>query len=141
MPSPFNPDLTSHPVLRLIPGRLEAEVMEDLWTYGASRVRDVMRRLDRSVAYTTVMTTLHRLYRKNLLQRNKDDRAYLYSPLVTREEWKYQVARAVVAKLLTGPQALREVLIASLLEAVGQQEVQLLEEIEKRMRRLSANRD
>ena len=57
-------DRTSPQRLQL--GPLEVEVMEVVWTMGACNVRDVVERLDRKLAYTTVMTTLDRLYKKSL---------------------------------------------------------------------------
>ena len=124
----------SRTILRLILGPLETQVMEVLWMSGRCSVREVINKLDRSLAYTTVMTTLDRLYRKNLVHRRKRERAYLYSPRLTSQQWKEKVARDVVAKLLAGTQTSREVLIACLLEAVDQQDALLLREIEKRMR-------
>jgi len=120
-------------MLRVILGPLEAEVMEILWAHGECSVREVVRKLDRDIAYTTVMTTLDRLHRKDLLSRRRRLRAFLYRPSVTREEWKEQVARALIAKLLAGPEASREVLLTCLLEAVGQDPL-LLRDLEKRMR-------
>jgi predicted transcriptional regulator len=70
--------------------------MEVLWTRGECKVREVMRTLDRDLAYTTVMTTLDRLFRKKLLGRRKSGRAYIYSPRITCQEWKDKVARDVV---------------------------------------------
>jgi predicted transcriptional regulator len=119
-------------------GSLEAQVMEVLWTRGECKVREVMRTLDRDLAYTTVMTTLDRLFRKKLVDRRKSTRAYIYSPRLTCQEWKNRLARDVVARLLAGPQSSREALIACLLEAVGTQDALLLEfqkEIRKRRSR------
>lgn len=68
-------------------GELEATVMEHLWQADRPRsVRDVLEELqqDRSIAYTTVMTVMERLYRKGVLTRVEDGRAYLYKPLQTR---------------------------------------------------------
>src|SRR5438128_8928980 len=48
-------------------GPLEITVMEILWQRGESNVRDVAEKLDRPLAYTTVMTTLDRLFKKGLL--------------------------------------------------------------------------
>jgi predicted transcriptional regulator len=130
-----SPVPAGHTVLRLIPGRLEIQIMEDLWAHGEVTVRDVVSRLDRPRAYTTIMTTLDRLYRKNMVRRRVLDRAYLYSPRLSRQDWKYEVARSVVAKLLAGSPTSRELLLACLLEAAGQQEARLLSELKKRMRK------
>ena len=53
--------MVSHTVLRLILGPLETEAMGVLWMHGECKVREVVRRLGRQIAYTTVMTTLDRL--------------------------------------------------------------------------------
>ena len=123
----------SHTVLRLILGPLETEVMEVLWMNGDCRVREVVRQLHREIAYTTVMTTLDRLFKKNLVCRRICDRAYIYSPRVTCQQWRERVVHDVVAKLLAGPKATRELLLSALLEAIQQQDSQLLRELNKGM--------
>jgi predicted transcriptional regulator len=50
----------------------EITLMEILWTHGESNVREVVDRLDRPLAYTTVMTTLDRLFKKGILERRKE---------------------------------------------------------------------
>lgn len=50
-------------------------------------VRD-LQPLFPDVAYTTLMTTLDRLHRKQLLSRRKEGRAFLYSPRDTREGFR-----------------------------------------------------
>jgi predicted transcriptional regulator len=70
-------------------GDLEREVMTQLWdAAGPLTVRQVHERLqrDRDLAYTTVMTVLDRLAKKDVVTRQKEDRAYLYAPAQTREE-------------------------------------------------------
>jgi hypothetical protein len=57
-------------------GHLEGRVMDILWTQGESSVQAVIDRLERPLAYTTVMTTLDRLFKKGLLNRRKRARAY-----------------------------------------------------------------
>lgn len=128
-----------HTVLRLILGPLETQVMEVLWNCGECSVREVVKGLNHEVAYTTVMTTLERLFKKGLVSRQKRSRAYFYWSRVSCQEWKDKIARDVVAKLLAGPHASREALIACLLEAVEQQEELLLQEIEKRIRETHFN--
>jgi len=85
-------------------GPLETEIMELLWKKSPSSVRDIYERLldDRRIAYTTVMTVLNRLFEKGLLERSQEGRAYLYSPVQTREEYCSETIRTVVQGLLSG---------------------------------------
>jgi predicted transcriptional regulator len=115
-------------------GHLELTVMEILWARGESNVHDVVRRLERPLAYTTVMTTLDRLFKKHLLVRRKSERAYLYVPRWTREEWEQKRAGEIVAGFLASPQASGDLLISSLVDAVGQYDTALLDDLEKKIR-------
>ncbi len=115
-------------------GHLENAVMEILWRRGESNVHDVVRSLDRPLAYTTVMTTLDRLFKKGLLDRRKSERAYFYSPRLSRQEWEHKVAADFVAGYLARPQPAGELLISCLVEAVGGQNEALLDELEKKVR-------
>ena len=114
-------------------GRLETRVMDILWERGECNVREVAERLSRPLAYTTVMTTLDRLFKKGFLLRHKTDRAFFYSPRLSRQEWSRQIANEFVAGFLAGPQTSREVLISGLLDAVGQHDAALLEELEQKI--------
>ena len=60
-------------------GQREREVLSVLWSQGSANVQQVAERLSTVLAYTTVMTTLDRLFKKGLLQREKKDRAFIYS--------------------------------------------------------------
>ena len=115
-------------------GTLELELMEILWSRPDSSVRDVVDRLARPLAYTTVMTTLDRLYKKGLLERSTSQRAFLYSPRLTRQEWERQRAGTLVANFLAGPHPSRELLLSCLLDAVGTHDAALLDELEKKIR-------
>jgi len=115
-------------------GRLENEVMEVLWSRGDSRVQDVVETLNRRLAYTTVMTTLDRLFKKGLLGRRKEDRAFVYSPRFTQPEWQRRRAGELVAGFLAGPQPSRDLLLSCFLEAVGEQDAPLLEELAQKIR-------
>lgn len=81
-------------------GALERDVMNVLWAGGGLAVRDVQARLARQVAYTTVMTTLDRLYKKHLLAREKAGLAYLYRPAIDRAEYQRRVVEAALVPLL-----------------------------------------
>src|SRR5919108_4174438 len=85
----FRPD---RPGIRKVLGDLEAEIMELIWARPAGQgtlVRDVFEVLyeRRRIAYTTVMNTMTRLARKNLLRVEKKDQAYVYSPNFTQQEF------------------------------------------------------
>jgi predicted transcriptional regulator len=115
-------------------GTLELELMEILWSRGESSVRDVVPLLSRPLAYTTVMTTLDRLFKKGLLDRHKSDRAFFYSPSYSRQEWERRRAGNLVAGFLSGPNPSRELLLSCLLDAVGEHDATLLDDLEKKIR-------
>ena len=74
---------------RLGTGELETAVMDTLWSRGGwltpGEVHEVLS-AERTLAYTTVMTILVRLWAKGRLERQRDRRAFVYRPLQTREE-------------------------------------------------------
>ena len=69
-------------------GELEGSVMGVLWDHaGWMNPGEVAANLDgEPLAYTTVMTILVRLWRKGRLERERDGRAFVYRPLLSREE-------------------------------------------------------
>lgn len=79
-------------------GPLENETMDVVWERGEVTVRDVHGSLNekRSVAYTTVMTTLGRLAEKGFLRRIETQPAHRYSALVTREQYARTTVKSVV---------------------------------------------
>lgn len=83
-------------------GHLEADVMEIIWGQGKVSVRDVYEqlKLDREIAYTTVMTIMSRLADKKLLQKEKAGNAYLYSPVVSRDDFTKSMVREVLDGLM-----------------------------------------
>jgi predicted transcriptional regulator len=84
-------------------GPLEAEIMDVVWDRGEVTVRDVHRALrsTRSIAYTTVMTTLGRLADKGLVRRVEDQPAHHYFALVSREEYATSTVKSVVDWLVS----------------------------------------
>lgn len=120
---------------RLSLGPLEVEVMEVVWAWGSSNVREVTKRMPRELAYTTVMTTLDRLYKKGLLEREMTDRAFVYSAKVSREDWDLQRAGEMMSGFLTGPAESRHILLSYLVDAVGTHDAMLLDELERKVQR------
>jgi len=116
-------------------GHLELTIMETLWERGKGNVHDVVRWLDRPLAYNTVMTTLDRLYKKGLLKRSKQERAYVYMPRLSRPAWQRQKAQDLVSGFLAGPRPVGEILVSCLIDAVGQHDAALLDDLEEKIRR------
>ena len=79
-------------------GPLENEIMEVVWEKGDVTVRDVHETLQqkRSIAYTTVMTTLGRLSDKGFLRRIEDQPAHHYSAIVSRDAYASSTVKSVV---------------------------------------------
>jgi predicted transcriptional regulator len=118
-------------LLRARLGTLERQVIESVWAGGEVTVRDVHAQLDGRVAYTTVMTTLDRLFRKGLLARTKRSRAFVYSALASREELDHIVASDVLSGLLAGEWTAPLPFLSNLVEAVGERDRALLDELER----------
>lgn len=100
----FRPD---RPGIRKVLGDLEAEVMEVVWAQPsglAITVRGVFEALSRrrQIAYTTVMTTMARLARKNLLRVRKQGTAYAYVSTFTHDEFVSRIVGRVLADLVVG---------------------------------------
>jgi predicted transcriptional regulator len=77
-------------------GDLEAVVMDRLWDRaGTTTVREVFEDLhqSREIAYTTVMSTMDNLHRKGWLARERQGKAFLYWPTLTREEYSARLMR------------------------------------------------
>ena len=111
-------------------GPLEWRVLETLWTHNVpSTVRDLTDDFP-DAAYTTLMTTLDRLHRKGVLTREKSGRAFVYQPRYSRAE--FESARATDAFRLALQQSGGSLapLVSSLIDAVGDRDRELLDELE-----------
>jgi predicted transcriptional regulator len=78
-------------------GELESEVLAALWAgQQAMTPAAVLARLHGALAYTTVMTTLARLFEKGLVDRRRAGRGYAYSPKVGEAALAARRFRAVL---------------------------------------------
>ncbi len=95
---------------RDIPPPLELECLRALWALGEANVRNVRDALTpkRPLAYTTVMTMLDRLARKQAVSRRKVGRSFVYTPLISREDIRQLAVRELVDTLFDGS---RDVLV------------------------------
>lgn len=118
-------------VMTLALGQLEREVMDELWHCGEMSVRDVHQAFDERAAYTTLMTTLDRLYKKGLLNRRKSGRAFFYAPRVSRAQFEQGIREDMVDGLL-GPNAEGiEPVLSCIIDKVSERDRGLLDELER----------
>lgn len=83
--------------------RCELEVMNVVWSLGQVTVQDVVDQLERDLAYTTVMTTLRILESKAVVRRcGKSGRAYLYQPVVSRDDIRQTMTSNLTGALFGG---------------------------------------
>ena len=116
-------------------GPLEQRVLDALWTRNAeASVRDLQPEFT-DIAYTTLMTTLDRLHRKGVLDRTKRGKAFFYVPRLTRSQFESARAATAFRRALdqAGGTALRP-LLSFLVEAVGERDRELLDELEALVR-------
>jgi predicted transcriptional regulator len=118
-------------------GPLELAVLEVLWSRSESLSVKALQKDFPHVAYTTLMTTLDRLYKKKALTRTKRGRAFFYEACLTREEVQSGLASVVFKALLGGDVGVRLVL-SSFVEAVSQRDDLLLEDLEGLVRQRRA---
>jgi len=112
-------------------GDLERKTMDEVRRQGKVNVSRVISALDGSYAYTTVMTTLDRLYKKGLLDRKKEGRAYYYSAKYSREEMERSMAADVIDSLLHNSIGRVEPVLACIVDSVSERDLQLLDELER----------
>ena len=113
-------------------GSLERDVMDIMWSGGSLVVRDVQERLGRPIAYTTVMTTLDRLFKKGFVTREREQRAFRYTAARTREQAQAALAAGVLSGVLDGDRKAVEPILSNLVDAVGDDAVsaELLDRLE-----------
>ena len=108
-------------------GGLERDVLGVVWGAGEISVGKVCAQLDRSVKYTTVMTTMDRLFKKGLLERKKAGRAFVYRAVLTKDELDALVAADVVKAALQRDGQDPQTFLSSLVDVVSAQDLALLE--------------
>jgi predicted transcriptional regulator len=118
-------------VASLALGKLERQVLDEIWQRREVSVRDIYVAFGEKIAYTTLMTTLDRLFRKRLLDRRKDGRAFLYAPAVSREEFEHGIREDVIDGLLGGSAEGIEPVLACIVDTVSENDRQLLDELDR----------
>jgi len=112
-------------------GKLEQDVLKEIWRRDEVSVRDIYLAFGERIAYTTLMTTLDRLFKKNLLTRRKDGRAFVYLPAVSSDELEQGIREDVIDGLLGhGADAVQPVL-ACIVDTVSERDRELLDELDR----------
>ena len=120
--------------LEAVFGPLEIRVLEALWSRGTPAcVRDIQPQFP-GVAYTTLMTTLDRLFRKGTLQREKLGRAFFYSPKGSQGQLLSQLAGSTFATLLPGDAASVRPIMSMFVDTIGDRDEGLLDDLEALIR-------
>lgn len=134
--TPWFPQFSNRAAVTGRLGPLERRVLEALWSRPEpASVRDLQPDF-REIAYTTLMTTLDRLHRKGVLARTKQGRAFFYQPRLTRPEYDSVRAADALKVVLDGESdgAALTPLLSFFVEAVGDRDQDLLDELEALVR-------
>jgi predicted transcriptional regulator len=115
-------------------GELECSVLEHVWSLKDATVHDVLGRMERPLAYTTIMTTLDRLYRKGLLVRLKRGRAFVYGPACSKQDVQREIARELVNEISADPMHSKDYLLSFLIESVDPKDTEVLTKLEAAIR-------
>jgi BlaI family transcriptional regulator, penicillinase repressor len=105
-------------------------MLDAVWALGDCTVRELQERQEPTIVYTTAMTTLDRLYHKQLLDRVVDGRAFRYKPRFTREEMHREQAGQAIRELLCSPVG-PALPLSYLVEAISEHDAQLLDLLQK----------
>jgi len=122
-------------------GPFEQQLLREVWSRGDATVRELIECGKLHQAYTTVMTTMDRLYKKGLLDRVAEGRAFRYTPRLTSEELQRGAALDGIRQLL-GSGDTSSLPLSYLVEALSAHDAELLDElqilIERKRRELKA---
>ena len=82
----------------------ESVVMEVIWAKNPILTEDVIAALEPNGKWqeATVKTLLNRLLKKGAIKARKDHRRYLYSPVLTRDQWLANESRGFLDRMFDG---------------------------------------
>ncbi|HVM91290.1 MAG TPA: BlaI/MecI/CopY family transcriptional regulator [Terriglobales bacterium] len=110
-------------------GPFEQLLLREIWSRGSATVREMLSDGNIRQAYTTVMTTMDRLYKKGLLDRSAEGRAFRYTPRLSPEELQRGAALDGIRQLL-GSNDTSALPLSYLVEALSAHDAQLLDELQ-----------
>lgn len=122
-------------------GTLESELMERVWQLGETSVREIHDQVASRLAYTTVMTTLDRLFKKGLLERRAVGRAFHYKAKIDKEKYNRQLTEHLLG-IAVNESGSRQAVMSCFVEYVTESDAKLLDELDEliKARRRSVRR-
>jgi predicted transcriptional regulator len=112
-------------------GPLEQQLLSTLWMRGSATVREIVDGGEIKLAYTTVMTTLDRLFKKEILNRVADGRAFRYSPRYSQAEMEKAAVGETIRRLLGSSATAASLPLSYLVEAVSEHDAALLDDLQR----------
>jgi predicted transcriptional regulator len=119
-------------------GPLEQELLRVLWTRGDATVRELIEVSAVDGAYTTIMTTLDRLYKKGLLERSPEGRAFRYRPKQSEAELNQDLIAAGLKELFSSTTA-HDAPISFLVDTISEHDAALLDRLQEAVARKRRN--
>lgn len=82
----------------------EYEVMKIIWAYAPINTNDVTKKLSATSSWSpkTIHTLLNRLVKKKAITYNKDSRVFVYTPLISQEEYLDHKSRIFLNQYFNG---------------------------------------
>jgi predicted transcriptional regulator len=121
-------------------GPLEAKIMDCLWDFETeSTIKEVLRKLEqeKAMSFNTVMTVMNRLVEKGILRKRSVSKSFVYSPVMTRDEFMDSKSKELAFDLVEefGPLA-----VTHMVDALEKADPKLLEQLEKQIKELKKER-
>jgi len=111
-------------------GKLESELMELIWYRGEISVRALCDVIGSRLAYTTVMTTLDRLYKKKILSRKKVGKAFYYAPVLSREQYRDRQTQHILNVVLQESSS-RDAVLSCFIDVVSESDRKMLDKLDE----------
>ena len=109
----------------------ELRIMDVLWRKGSGTVQQVLDWLPSALAYNSVLTTIRILEKKGYVEHAKDGRAFIYKPVIGRDEATRSEIRHLLGRFFRNS---HEALVLNILQdkAIDTEELKRLREMLER---------
>lgn len=121
-------------------GSLETKIMDHLWSVPQEvTIKEVHFKLDqaKSISFNTVMTVMNRLVVKGILKKRAVSRSFLYSPVLSREEFLNVQSKELAFDLI---EEFGSLAVTHMVDALDKVDPALLEQLEQKIKELKKDR-